>query len=81
MIFYLGVVIDLGLSADINGFISKNDLPTYLSLEALKVGQVVLFRVKAKPNTSRVVALSAFAEMDTYEDPNFYLNQLMPGTM
>ena len=78
----LGAVIDLGLAADIRGFVSRDDLPSNLRLNVLHEGQVALFRVKPKTNTSsRVIPLSAYAEMDVLDDQNLHINQLLPGTM
>jgi hypothetical protein len=51
-------------------------------LNKLHVGQVILFRVKGDSGEStRVIKLSAYPEMDTFEDEKLNLNNLMPGTI
>jgi hypothetical protein len=53
-----------------------------LSLPNLRIGQVILFRVKpSQVQSSRVIALSAFPEMDTLDDASLQMNHLMPGTI
>ena len=77
---FLGAVVDLGLQSKFNGFVANEDLPPYMS--RLKVGQVLLFRVKRDPGeSSRVIRLSAYAEMDTLEDEKLTTIGLMPGTI
>jgi hypothetical protein len=62
--------------------VQSSDLPDYLSLDKLKVGQVILFRVKSlPPETSRVIHLSAFPEGECLNESKVELNHLTPGTL
>lgn len=73
---------NLGISDKINGFVAKDDLPPYLALDKLHVGQVVLFRVKKSAGaSSRVIDLSAYAEMSVLDQPKLTLDKLSPGTI
>lgn len=78
----LGVVINLGLPSKISGFVTKEDLPPLWQSSNLRVGQVLLFRVKRDAGeATRVIRLSAYSEVDTYEDEKLNLGNLMPGTI
>lgn len=79
---FVGAVVSLGMSDKISGFVAKDDLPPYVSLDKLHIGQVVLFRVKkTTASSSRVVNLSAYAEMSVLDQPKLSLDQLAPGTI
>lgn len=72
-----GAVVDIGMGK-ITGFVQESDVPDHF--KPLKVGQVLLFRVrKSSEKQERVLQLSAFAEADTYSNV-VDRNQLMPGT-
>jgi hypothetical protein len=64
--------------------VASNDLPSYLQLDKLHIGQVAIFRVKERPTSdTRVIRLTGFVEMDTVDEAGSHLEgkPLMPGTM
>ncbi|CAD5225467.1 unnamed protein product [Bursaphelenchus xylophilus] len=74
-----GAVVDLGIGKT-NGFVQTADVPD--AFKPLKVGQVLLFRVrKTSKKAERVAQLSAFADSDTYAEDGLDQNQLLPGTI
>jgi hypothetical protein len=74
----------LGFSANgVKGFVREEELPFYLQLNKLRIGQVAMFRVKERTNSgTRVIKLSGYIEMDGLDDGNeFTAKHLMPGTI
>ncbi|CAD5218145.1 unnamed protein product [Bursaphelenchus okinawaensis] len=74
-----GAVVDLG-TGKTAGFVQNLDVPD--AFKPLRVGQVLLFRVrKVSKKAERVIQLSAFADADTYDEQSLDKNQLLPGTV
>jgi rRNA biogenesis protein RRP5 len=74
-----GVVMDLGFGANLQGFAPTEVLP---DVKTLIIGQVLLVRIiREKNDSQRFIKVSAYPEMDTFEDEKMTLNHLMPGTV
>ncbi|KAE9552364.1 hypothetical protein FO519_004409 [Halicephalobus sp. NKZ332] len=74
-----GAVFDLGIDGTIKGFASTDSLPP---LKDLRVGQVMLVRIiRETGDAKRYIKLSAFPEMDVFEESQMVTNHFMPGTV
>lgn len=74
-----GAIFDIGVDSKVKGFAPTEALP---SLKDMKIGQVMLMRVIRETNDlKRYIKLSAYPEMDTFDDQKMTTNNFMPGTV
>uniref|UniRef100_A0A914XYH7 S1 motif domain-containing protein n=1 Tax=Panagrolaimus superbus TaxID=310955 RepID=A0A914XYH7_9BILA len=70
---------DLGFDTKLQGFAPNEVLP---DVKTLIIGQVFLVRIiREKNDNQRFIKVSAYPEMDTFEDEKMTMNHLMPGTV